>query len=318
MEALEDLVDAEVHHGADAVHNDGGNAHLQHRPDGLPAGTHIPDVQMDLRVVPQIHIDAQHRAYGLAQHGGHRRAGNAHLGHAPPAVDKHRVQNDVDDGAGALEDHGLEGPARSLKQPLAEDLDEHTGCEDAADAGIGNAALHSLGYGGLHLVVRPDPENAEEHKQRRGDQRQEYAVARGPVGTLLVLAAQALGQQGVHAYANAHPKSDLQILHGKGQAQSRHRALGNLGHIDAVYGIVQGLDQHGNDHGQGHVHQQFSHRHRAHFVVFHGFHSCFSFFYLPTQKDRCIYAAVLLGNQVLTGTSSFLRKRSRDRRRWSW
>ena len=42
------------------------------------------------------------------------------------------------------------------------------------------------------------------------------------------------------------------------------------------------------------------------------------FFYSHTQKDRCIYAAVLLGNQVLTGTSSFLRKRSRDRQRWSW
>ena len=267
VEALENLVHAEVHNGANAVHDHRGNAHLQNGGDDLPVGLHKLHTELHLGIVAQIQVDAQHRAGALADDRRHGGTGHAHLGHAPPAVDEHGVENDVDDGAGTLEDHGLHGPAGGLEQPLAEDLDENANGEDAADAGIGNAALNGFRHGGLHGVVGPDTEEAEEHKQRRSYQRQKYALARSPVDALLILPAQALAQQRIDAHANTHGKADLHILHRECQRKRRDRTLGHLGHIHTVHNIIKRLDQHGNDHRQGHIYQQLSHRHNAHFVL---------------------------------------------------
>ena len=88
----------------------------------------------------------------------------AHCGETAESVYQNGVENDVDDGAGALENHGLRGPAGGLEQPLAEDLDKNANGEDAADAGIGNAALNGLRHGGLHGEVGPGSEDAKEHE----------------------------------------------------------------------------------------------------------------------------------------------------------
>ena len=184
---------------------------------------------------------------------------------------QHGVQDDVDDGAGGLDDHGLGGPAGGLEQPLAEHLDKDTHRQQAADAGIGDASLHGLRHGGLHLIVGPNAEAAEKHENGGGNAHEQKALTGCPVGGFLILAAQALGQQGVYAHTDAHGKTDLHILHRKGQAQGGHRAFGHLGNIDAVHDVVKGLHQHGNDHRQGHVDQKLSNGHYAHFVLSYGF-----------------------------------------------
>ena len=61
-------------------------------------------------------------------------------------------------------------------------------------------------------------------------------------------------------------KTDLHILHRESQGQGCDSTLRNLRYVDAVHHIVQGLNNHGNDHGQCHIHKQFAHRHNAHLI----------------------------------------------------
>ena len=188
-------------------------------------------------------------------------------------MDEDGVQDDIHHCADTLGKHGMEGAAGGLKKALTQNLHENTQAENAADVGINNAAFHGFRHIRLHLKIRSTSENAEDQKQRSGNQHQENTVAGGKVGRLLVLLAQALTQQGIDAHTDAHSKSDLHILHRKCQRQGRNGTLGNLGYIDAVYHIVKCLHQHGNDNGQRHIQKQLANGHNAHFVFFHFVHT---------------------------------------------
>lgn len=266
LEALENLVHAEIHHGADAVHNQRRNTHRQ---DGLHGRFPGPDVfqpQLHIRVPLQIQIDADGCAHPLANDRGDGCTGHAHGGDAEFAMDKDGVENNVDDGAGGLGDHGVHRSAGGLKQPLSQNLNEAAHGPDAADLDIGGAAFHRLGYIGLHGEIGPGAEDAEEHKQGHGDQHQKDAVSGGVIGSLLVFLPQAFRQQGVDAHGNAHAEADLHILHREGQGQGGHCAFGYLRDVDAVHHIVQCLHHHGNNHGQGHVEQKLTDGHDPHLV----------------------------------------------------
>ena len=104
--------------------------------------------------------------------------------------------------------------------------------------------MHHFGGCALHLIVGPNTQEAEDHENGRGDQRQENAVAGSAIRTGLVALAQGLAQQGVDTHANTDGKADLHILHRKCQAQSRDRRLAVAGDINAVHHIVKCLDQH--------------------------------------------------------------------------
>ena len=74
--------------------------------------------ELHLGITFEIEEPDQHSGHPLTNDGGHRRAGNAHGRRAEPAVDQNGVENDVDDGSGALGYHGIKGPAGGLQQPL--------------------------------------------------------------------------------------------------------------------------------------------------------------------------------------------------------
>ena len=183
-------------------------------------------------------------------------------------MDKDGVQDNIQDRAGKLNKHGLEGPSGGLEQPLTEDLGKNTYRKDTADAGVGNAALHRLPDAGLHLIIGPYSKEAEQHKNRRTHQRQKDALSCRPVSGFLILPPQTLGQQGVDTDTHAHGKANLHILHREGQGQGRHGTLRHLGHIHAIHNVVQRLHQHRNNHWKRHVDQQLPHGHNAHFVLF--------------------------------------------------
>ena len=181
-------------------------------------------------------------------------------------MNENGVQYNIDDGANALRDHGQHRPPCSLQQTLSQNLDKNTGRKQAADLGIGNAALYRLGHLGLHGKIGSGSENAEQHEQGRGNDDKKNTVSRRPIRRVLVLLSQTFGQQAVHAHADTHAKANLHILHRKCQRQGRYCALGNLRNIDTVHNVIKRLNQHGNDHGQRHVHQQLRHGHDAHLV----------------------------------------------------
>ena len=270
LEALENLVHAEVHHGADAVHDQRGDAHGQNGIHGFLPGPQIGQAQHHVRVPLDIEVDAGGRSDPLADDCGHSRTGDAHGGKPKSAVDEDGIQNDVDHRTGDLGDHGVHRSAGGLKQPLPQNLGKAADGEDAANADVGGAALHGFRHSGLHFKIGPGTEETKEHKQRHGDQRQQDAVSGSVVGGLLVFLPQAFGQQGVDAHRNTHGEADLHILHRESQGQGGDGAFGHLRYIDAVHHIVKRLNHHGDDHGQGHVIEQLPNGHDPHFVFLDG------------------------------------------------
>ncbi len=267
VEALQYLDPAEDHDGEHAVHDDGGNTHRQ---DGAHDPAVQPEVAVaegDIVVIACVQVHAHDSAAPLTDDGGDGGAGGAHGGQTEPAEDEHGIQQNVDDGAGGLSDHALNGAAGGLEQTLSQNLGEGAHSENAADAGVLDAVLHGLRHVGLHLIVGTDAEEAEEHKDHGDNGHQDKAVAGGAVDGLLIMLAQALAEQGVDTDADTDAEADLHILHREGQGQGRHGALRNLSHVDAVHHVVQGLHQHGDNHGHCHVGQQLAHGHDAHFVL---------------------------------------------------
>ena len=181
-------------------------------------------------------------------------------------MDQNGVEDDVDNSTGGLGDHGVHGTAGGLQQTLAQNTDEYAKRKDTADRRVGDTGFHSFCNGGLHLIIRTDTEETEEHEADGAKKHQEKAVPSGPVGGFLILFAQRFAQQRVDTYTDTHGIADLQILDGEGQRKGGDGAFGNLGYINAVDYIVKCLYQHGDDHRQCHVDQQLANGHDTHFV----------------------------------------------------
>ena len=267
-EALEDLIDAEVHDGADAHHDDGGDAHAEDGADHMTVGLDVATAEiLELPVVLQIQRHGEACGNPLTDDGGQGCAGDAHCGQTEPAEDQDGVEDDVGNGAHGLGDHGLEGVAAGLQETLEEDLHEDADGADGDDGEIGTSALQGLGDGGLGGEEGTGEEQAEDHEQGGEGAGEQHAVAGSAVGTLIVLLAQGLRQQGVDTHAHAGGTADEQVLDGEGQTQGGDRGLGDPGDIDAVHDVVQRLNQHGDHQGQRHVHKELADGPGAHLVA---------------------------------------------------
>lgn len=176
------------------------------------------------------------------------------------------VQDDVDDGAGGLGEHGIERTAGGLEGPLQCDLEEHAERAHTADHHVALAVVHDPLDVRLDGEVQAGTGQADDCKHQKAEGTEEQSIHRGAVRLGLVALAQALGQQGVDAHTGAHRHGDHQILHRKGQRHGVQRILAQLCHKDAVHHIVKRLDQHGYDNGDRHGQQQPVFRHDPHFV----------------------------------------------------
>ena len=81
-------------------------------------------------------------------------------------MDQNGVEDDVDNSTGGLGDHGVHGTAGGLQQTLAQNADEYTKRKDTADRRVGDTGFHSLGNGGLHLIIGANTEETEEHEKK--------------------------------------------------------------------------------------------------------------------------------------------------------
>lgn len=263
----EDLVHAEGHHRADGHHDDAGQADgvdVAHQP---PIGPEAPELQVNFLVLLQVEDQGQDTAAELADDRGHRRAGNAHVQHE----DKDGVQHDVHNGAQTLGIHGQDGPAGALQQPLEHDLAEQAQGAAAADQQIVRAVFHNVVDLGLGPEEGPGKQQRQHGADGKAHHRQEHAVDGHSVGPLLVLGSQGPAHQGVDAHGGAGGQTDHQVLGRKRQGHGGQRLLTHPGHEHAVHDVVQGLHQHGDDNGQGHVDNQLGNGHGAQLVFFfHG------------------------------------------------
>ena len=263
-ELVKHLVDANVHHRANAGHDDGGHAYRQNRAHNVLLGLEVPQTQLDIGVEFQIENDRQGGCHPLTDDRCQRRTGDAELGEGTQTENQAGIQDDVDDGAGALGHHGKHGAARGLQQPLRQHLYENTQRQQAADADVLGAEFHGQRRVGHHIKIGAGAYQTKYHEQHRGDEYQEEAVAGGAVCPLLVAFAQGFTQQGIYTHTDAGGEADEDVLHRKGQRHGRNGALpdgilgevlviGDAGNKIAVHHVVQRLHQHGDNHGGGHI-----------------------------------------------------------------
>ena len=177
------------------------------------------------------------------------------------------VQDDVDDGPGALGDHAVEGAACGLEQPLQHDLGKAGGGQAGHDGQVVPAEVLDRGVIDLDDIVPSGEEQAEHDEEQGAEQDQQDAGQPHLVGPLPVAGPQGPREQGPHAYAQAHRDGDHQVLDREGQPHGGEGVLADMGDEDAVYDVVQGLDQHGQHHRQGHGDQQTGNGHGAHLVL---------------------------------------------------
>ena len=264
----------------------------------MPVGTEALQPGVDVRVGGDVEDQGQDGGHDLPQHRGGGGAGHAHVGEGSQAEDEHRVHDDVDQGPHALGDHGIEGPAGGLEQPLEGDLHKDAHGQAAADAQIGRPVPGDLRRGVLQQEKGLGKDQGGHGEDQGAEQAQQDPVLRRPVHRVLILGPQAAGEQGVDAHAGTHGHGDHQVLKGEGHADCGKGVLAELGHEVAVHHVVKRLDQHGDHHGQGHGQDQPLDGHGPHFVfgglLGHGFASC------AKQSRSGVAAAAKLSVRVIS------------------
>ena len=114
-------------------------------------------------------------------------------------------------------------------------------------------------------------ENAENRHQNPAAARQKDGCTGCTAGFVPVSSAERAGDQCGNADARSGCQADHNILCRKSKRKRRKAVFRNLRDIDAVHYIVQSLHQHGEDHRDRHLQQQFPFVHLPHQV-------CFKFF----------------------------------------
>ena len=222
---------------------------------------------MDIRIEPQVHEEAQPGGDELARDRRHGGAGHLQPGKAEQAENQDGVQNDVDQRARDLGNHGVHRPPCGLEQPLKAELAENADGEAQADPGVVRAVVHDGGNIRLSQEEGPGQQKAARAEGHGADQEHKDARIGGLVRLVLLFLPQGAGEQGVHADARAAAHGDHQVLEGKGQGDGVQRVLADAGDKDAVHHVVEGLDQHGDHHGHRHAGQEGGDGHRSHLVL---------------------------------------------------
>ena len=261
-EVEEDDVEEEGHHRADRHHDDAGHADGADALDDAAVRMEAAQADMQLVVLLAVKIDGQQAGHDLAEYGGGGSAGHAHI----QQEDADGVEDDIDDRAHALGNHGVDGFARGGEQALHGDLAEHAEGQAAYNGHVVHSVLDHGFILGLHGEEGAGAENAEQEEQHIAAGDDEDAVVCHAVGMFRILCAQGAGDQGVDAHAHARGKADHQVLRREGQGNGVQRLLGNHADEHGVYNIIERLHQHGNYDGQRHGRNQLADGHYAHLV----------------------------------------------------
>ena len=204
----------------------------------------------DVLVELQVEVNAEKRRRALADDGRDRCAGDAEPGESEQTENQNRIQNDIDDGAGGLQNHTVDSAAGRLQKPFVRDLEKQTDRAAAHNLKIGRAV--GADHGILCLSVDKRLCEKQSHKQKnnkmkRGDKQSHSCCF---ISFFKVLFSERAGEQCVDSDAHTGSETDHQVLQGKSERYGCQCALLNLCDKDAVHHVVQCLNEHGNHHGK--------------------------------------------------------------------
>ena len=231
----------------------------------------MPQIELHVGILLPVQQNGKDKGHDLADDRRHGGARDLHTRQAEVAEDQDGVENDVDDCAGALRNHGIRSAAGRLQETFKKKFSENAEGRDTDHADV----IHAIGNGlrlrrqGAHVRLRA--ENAEQHAQQHAAGRQQQAVERGGVDLLGIALAQCAGEQRVDAHGHARGHADHDILHWERQRDSGQRVVVHVRDArdeHAVHDVVKRLHQHGKRHRQRHGQKELSHREHAHFVFF--------------------------------------------------
>ena len=264
----EDLIHAEVGHRADGLHHDAGQAHPVDFTDELALGPEAPELHLDKAVVLMQVIHAHQHAQQLAQHRGDGGACHPQLWEAQQAEDEDGVKDDVENGAGKLGKHGVEGIPGRLQDLFKHALEneENTGHPYIIEVGAG--IVIDLRIRVEHGDQLGRKQGEQQPKGRAAEQGQEFSMGSGLVGVLLAFFPQATGHQGIDAHAGAYGHRHDQHLIGEYQGYGGEGVFADTGYENAVHDIIHSLHQHGHHHGKGHLQYQGTDGFYAHFILY--------------------------------------------------
>ncbi len=265
--AHQDQIQKIGHHGADGLHNNRRNTYFVDDADGGQAGLKAAHTDADVRILPDVENQGQHHGKDLPGDRSDGSSADAQGRKAPETKYHDRIQNDIGDGARPLGVHIVDSPSGGLEDPFKHDLQKDPKGKYQTDRQILNTIFDDDGIVGLAGKVEPRSEDPEEGKGHSAQDGKEDPVDSGPLGFLLVVLTQGAGEEGIDAHAGSAGDSDHQGLDGECHRHCGQRLLPQLGHEYTVDDIVHCLDQHGDDHRQGHSDQKPFHRHDSHFIL---------------------------------------------------
>ena len=227
------------------------------------------EAEVQLTVAADVEDDGDNAADDLAEHRGDGRTGHAHGRDPEPrdTEDQDGVKNNVDERACALRDHGKHGASGCLQKPFENELRKEAHGENTADGEIVLAERDDLRVGSLAAEEEIHGENTDQNKDGAADDLNENALKRDALRARLVALAEALGEQGVYADADADAERDHKILNREGDGDGCERGLADARDKDAVHDVVKRLYEHGGHHWQRHADKQLPNWHCAHFVL---------------------------------------------------
>ena len=126
-EHQKDSVHAKGHDRTNGLHDNRRNANLVDNGNCPWMGTESLQADADLCVLPDIEIKRHQYRHNLSDDGRKCGACDFQAGKSEKAEDQYRIQNYIDDGAGSLCDHIIDGLSGRLHQSLKCNLQKDTG-----------------------------------------------------------------------------------------------------------------------------------------------------------------------------------------------
>ncbi len=102
---------------------------------------------------------------------------HSHAWEAEEAEDENRVEDDVDDRPGALDDHGMKSVPGTLQDALTGDIDEDSQAEEETNCTVLRSHPDQFGVAGKEADESLGEEETDYRKEHPADQREGQSVA---------------------------------------------------------------------------------------------------------------------------------------------
>ena len=262
----QDFIHPKGHDRADGLHDNRGNAYLVDNGNSSPVRGERTEINPHLLVFGVVQDEGQEHGHNLAEYSGCGSSLDSHFRHSKQAEDKNGVQYNIDDGPGALCNHTVKGLARGLENPLEHHFPKQAKAENTYNLQVLDSIFNDNRVVCLAFKEETRPEYPKQGKEQKAYKGQEQSIDSGQVGIFGIPFPQGAGQKGIDAHTGSGGHCNQQVLDGECHGDSSEGRLVNHGYKYAVHDVVQRLDQHGDDHWQGHGDQQPLNGHGAHLI----------------------------------------------------